>query len=1152
LKATNVFVGTKALLALFVLILTLGASAAVALQSHDHEPSRDLNGVEDFSGDPDTVPGGGFCCLTGVAVDQSGGDLYFADATAPPSFSAGVVQRYDSGGAHLATFEVGETLSSPQDVAVDNSGTASDGTIYVADSDNNRVDALDSSGALVASFGDTEPATDGRLSGAETTPGFFGYPSAVAVEPVTGNLFVADQGHAKVWIFDSTGAYLGRIADSALDGPSGLAFSSDGGYLFVQNEYDGRVLIFGRQSATEFDGGTPIYAPDNGTPADPSDDGPFATDVAVDPASGHIYVDKGDRITEYDAGASPVSTFGQGTLCCSAGVAVDAGAGTVYASDGGMIRTFGPLFSTTPPVPTIDPVTDFDATSAHFTGTLDPQGTDTTYHFEYSTNHANWTSLATQGPLSGSGPQPVSDEATGLQPNRDYFARLVASNGFDDPVASSEESFHTDPAPPEVETGQAHRVDDYTVSVGGKVNPNNSPTTYWFEYGTADCATNPCTSVPAAENADAGSGGKTFAIGRFLENLSPETIYHYRLVAENAFGTSEGDDVTVTTQALAPSAGPARHYERVSPADKGNGDVVADGTSAVASRFGDAFAFNSRTPFGDTIGAGQAGQSVYVARRTDRGWFSHSITPTPRPDAQQTLFVPTRVQAYSDDLRSAVLWAYDLPAVSDDTPERTNIYVENTDTRELRSATVTQVDYPPFFEFFTNALWGISADARHLAFESSTRYLPDAAKGVPNVYQWDDGILSLVGILPDGSVPPTGSEELTLFDRTVMSADGSRMLFKASDGGNAQLYMRIDGDRTVQVSEPEPASGLSPDPSNVRFQAMTPDGRNVFFSVDTANGTDLYRYTDSADPENDGNLTSITGDGSFGGAEFFGSSNSGDQIYYRTGGNDLFVWDAGTRELIVKNLPLENSARVTPDGKYMMFVGRFVNGVDSLGNVTNDHREMYVYDLADHTLRCASCPAGSATSDIAIEPNVTSGSPQVAMALRPRILSDDGQAFFSSREALVPEDVNGVQDVYEYDAPTDTLRLLSSGQGSDPVVFADASASGEDVFLMTRQQLLPEDGDELVDVYDAREGSALNAAAAEPEAPHCEADGCQSPPSPAPAEEALGTALSGSGNVKQTRKPHCNRHQRKVRRHGKVRCVKKHARRAHSDRRASR
>jgi hypothetical protein len=578
----------------------------------------------------------------------------------------------------------------------------------------------------------------------------------------------------------------------------------------------------------------------------------------------------------------------------------------------------------------------------------------------------------------------------------------------------------------------------------------------------------------------------------------------------------------------------------VSPLDKGQGDIVADGLSTVASRAGDAVAFNSRTPFGDTVGSGAAGQSQFVARRTASGWVTHAVTPMSRPDAVQTFFASTVVQIYSQELRTAVVWAYDLPAASSDAALRRSIYVEDTATRALETVTVSQADPAANLDFRIITTWGISADARHVSFVTPVRFLPNAAPGVPNVYQWDEGLLSLAGVLPDGSVPAAGSNVIPAKYRSAMSADGTRLVFTvpSSSYGPSQLFMRIDGARTAWISQPEltddpldPSDDLENEtnPSPAALQGVTPDGHTVFFTTDaglvdgdTNGATDLYRYVDSADPSSDpGNLTMISSDGDLGGGKVVGMSDDGERVYYQTAGARLSVWDHGSTRLISDAVGIRSNVdeqmgvldsepglgRVTPDGRYLAFAIDSISVVDPLGNLTNRHREMYFYDLDADTLRCISCPAGAATADVTIRPTVTNGDPKIFnVGYRPRFLSDDGRVFFSTDEALVPQDRNGVGDAYEYDPATEKLSLLSTGKGSDPAGFADASASGDDVFIVTRQRLVRSDLDELVDLYDVREGSSLPAPPADP-APPCQGEGCQAPPSAAPSEDVLGSLL---------------------------------------------
>jgi hypothetical protein len=117
------------------------------------------------------------------------------------------------------------------------------------------------------------------------------------------------------------------------------------------------------------------------------------------------------------------------------------------------------------------------------------------------------------------------------------------------------------------------------------------------------------------------------------------------------------------------------------------------------------------------------------------------------------------------------------------------------------------------------------------------------------------------------------------------------------------------------------------------------------------------------------------------------------------------------------------------------------------------------------------------------------------------------------------------------------------GKEPEPSFFADASANGDDVFFFTVSQLVGQDRDELLDVYDASVEGGLayqNAVEGKP----CEPETCKGTPSEAPPTQVPGSAsFSGSGNVKERQKPkpRCAKGKHAVRHNGKTRCVKKKA-----------
>jgi hypothetical protein len=183
--------------------------------------------------------------------------------------------------------------------------------------------------------------------------------------------------------------------------------------------------------------------------------------------------------------------------------------------------------------------------------------------------------------------------------------------------------------------------------------------------------------------------------------------------------------------------------------------------------------------------------------------------------------------------------------------------------------------------------------------------------------------------------------------------------------------------------------------------------------------------------------------------------------------------------------------------------------------------EVYVYDAGGAgSLSCASCN----TSGERIEPGSYANDGYAALLPQSfnqsrtmNWMFDDGdRVFFDSDEALVPQATNGRINVYEWerdgagecDLATGCTYLLSGGKSDDNSYLLDASANGDEVFIATRAQLVPEDQNEYFDLYDVRVDGVPPVSA-----PVCTGTGCQGVPQAPPifATPASGT-FSGLGN----------------------------------------
>jgi hypothetical protein len=236
-----------------------------------------------------------------------------------------------------------------------------------------------------------------------------------------------------------------------------------------------------------------------------------------------------------------------------------------------------------------------------------------------------------------------------------------------------------------------------------------------------------------------------------------------------------------------------------------------------------------------------------------------------------------------------------------------------------------------------------------------------------------------------------------------------------------------------------------------------------------------------------------------------------------------------------------------------------LTGYDTRDAVTGrPDEEVYLYDASDGgRLVCASCnptgarPAGVEYATIdnglvggdrvwggnqGIAANIPGWTPyELGRALyQSRYLSDSGRLFFNSSDALVPQDVNGAEDVYEFEptgvgsctgasatfseASRGCVQLISSGASAEESAFMDASATGGDVFFLTAAKLTPADYDTSLDVYDAHECTSaspcLPVQAAQP--PACvTGDACKPAPTPQPSIYGAPSSatFSGAGNV---------------------------------------
>lgn len=662
-----------------------------------------------------------------------------------------------------------------------------------------------------------------------------------------------------------------------------------------------------------------------------------------------------------------------------------------------------------------------------------------------------------------------------------------------------------------------------------------------------------------------------------------------------------------------------RAYELVTPPDKGSGqpapkifeslggqreseplspDSLSGAPGPRAALDGERIGWVSQ-PMRESLSPGVS----HISTRTPAGWTTQGLVPPMSPLNELVCAFQMGVSGWSANLDRAIL---DLPAgppqgfslepecghpeprLVDGEPKLfRNLYMHDNLGGGDSLVNVTPADVPlpepsrPGQDYRTARFFAGSDDLGHVVFteelpltraaeetspeveEACENEEPGCWEGQNNLYEWTEGEVRLVTVLPDGS-PVLGSlagiyidpvfirSDLSIAQaRHAVSADGQRIFFEAE--GN--LYLREDGERSVQVDEAE--AGAPGPGGGGEFQIASTGGDRVFFTAEgnlTEDSTaksgepDLFEYdvvseelTDLTVNPEPANVLGVAGASEDGSRVYFvatgdlggGMNSNGDSavagepnLYLAEGGDIAYIATLDETDdrcdwLTAQCTSGNNSSvtsRVSSGGDFLAF-----NSVRSITGYDNTHPEsgeplleIYLYDAAADELSCASCiPTGAPpTAGAAIRwPSAVGNYSRWPNKLVQRNVSDSGQVFFETADALLPRDVNGRRDVYEY--VDGELHMLSSGTGETGTYFIDATPDGDSVFMATAQRLLPRrDVDTVYDYYVARVGGGFPQPALSE--PPCEGVACRGSTAEAPVPPSPGSdTFSGAGNLRR-------------------------------------
>jgi hypothetical protein len=1065
----------------------------------------------------------------GIAIDQANGDVYVSEYGA-----ANQIVRYQSDGAPTPTYTLDPSFVSPEpgsgagQIGSFASPIAVDPTTHgllVADTGNQRVSRFTSSGAFVAP----------SFNGSDTTGGPFAGLRDVAVGS-TGTIYVVDgpgapeQGApARIEQFNPAGVSQGAL------GPVETPLS------VTVDPSTGRVLVGGR-SAFQFEPVPALLTVFNGS-AMPSSQTAYSAQLGNSKPVG-LAVDGGPGHRLYGLTGKVYDLYG---------------AAAVQAFDPSAI-----------PAAELDPPSAVTATTVHLSGAVDPGGEPTSAHFEHSSDGgATWTKTPDQELAAEAGVQSVEADLAELAPNTEFQVRLGASNPDGFSAASAVQGFSTPQIAPATITDPPTEVTGVGAVLNGKVNPYGLQATYVFEYGETTAYGN---TLPVGV---AGNGRALRTFAQSVSGLDPETTYHFRLVAENSAGAAQGQDRTFTTGppaeptcdnaalriGLSATLPECRAYEQASPLDKGGATIHAF-MEFQASPDGGGIVYKTLNPAGDAEASMRRGKNV--SRRSADGWSTVvPEAPTFKTDANALLDFDTI--AVSDDFSKALLVS--SRALAPGAAEgNANFYLRDLDTRAY--TLVISIANPGAFQYFTNlnltsftTFIAGAKDFSWVVFNSPFALTPDASEGPNQILRWSEanGIELVSNSTGYAESRPVNDQRPPEY-RTV-SADGSEVAFGENGGG---AYLWIEGTTTaLSVSEVEGSSGQV-QPAVVR--GVSRDGRYVVFRASgepltsdaPAGQANLYRYDVQAESleyllngpglvpsgfDNSNGVATVSEDGTY--VYFMDSSNLTPDA--ADGTVHTYVWHDGAVKLVANaraGRPISYSygnAVASPDGSYLVFDTETPLSVDTgVGpSPCGGCSQIYLYDAGADELSCASCPPdGSPPVAGAVIPE-----PEMGLSSHgPRMVTNQGQAFFDTAQPLAYRDSNGTSDVYVF--RDGKPRLISPGNQPFDAFFADISSDGRDVYFTTNQALVSQDRDGATDVYDARVGGGL-ASQNPPPPKECLRDDCKATPNAGPELPFGGSeALSGPGNVKADAKKRCGkgRHARKVK--GKSRCVKQAKKRA--------
>ncbi len=893
---------------------------------------------------------------------------------------------------------------------------------------------------LIGTFGST-----GR------EPGQFEAPRGVAVNDSTGDLYVVDSTEDRVEVFDANGDYLSRFEYLSLAESEGVAIDQSTGTVYVTARDPSRIDVFNAAGVFEGSFGS-----------EGSGAGELGAEVgylAVNPTNGDVVLADASnrRIDEFSVTvtlgvvtATFVRAIGWGGISnaddelqvcttatgCVAGLEGDgagefgtAGPTRVAVDSSGVIYAVDPSNSRVEKF-AADGSSAETFAAAQLSGTPGPgdvavePGTDDVYVTKPVANTVSGELEQQVFELDVAGTPIGAPDGVGAKIPSDNGLAVGSFNGDIYLTSEAPDNHVTALNTIDPTSVGAMDVKDTSATLQAQINPGGSDTRYRFEYDTSPYDTSAAhgTSVPAPDG-DAGTGSGLVPVSTHLQNLQPDTTYHFRVVATNAsHEVTYSPDHTFTTQVASEFALlDGRAWEMVSPPDKHGATIEAltqEGGVIQASEDGGAITYVTHGPIGaeEPKGNPAFGWTQILSTRGPEGdWVTQDIaTPHETPILETPIGDPTEYKFFSADLSLGLVEPLVNPAISEST-----VYLREADGEY--KPLVTSANVPSGTEFANKVhVAGATPDLSNVVLGS-----PVALTSTPapegGLYEWAAGQQQLVSVLPGPGEQPAkgpqlgGDGDAGQDVRHAISNNGTRIVWAGGQGREEHLYMRdMARGETVEVDGLQGGSNSGSALLGPVFQTASSNGSKVFFtdeqpltqgSTATYENPDLYVFevSSSSGEPLAGRLTDLTVDpnldedanvqGTLPGASegenesesyvyfiahgVLGSGENGQHETAMAGGNNLYVrhnnggeWQEPTFIAMLSNedspdwkeqLPYMTS-RVSPNGRYLAFMSdRPLTGYDNVdANSGMPDEEVFLYDATSGRLACASCePTGA-------------------------------------------------------------------------------------------------------------------------------------------------------------------------------------------------